>query len=274
MKPTLPPSAPPTGHTVSSTNTHQVVIPPPVSITTTSNNIISSNNNHNVENDPFFIPSQAIPVQTIAVAEREIAPSEVHHTHHPHPASAPIIITHTKSTLFWVAIVFAMMLVSLATGVGVYCGTGNCGDSNINSTVQSSSNDNTNENAPALPPITVTVSAPISVTPVVAPPNNNNTTFAPITTTNTRRPTISPTNTPTMNPTSPFPTNAPTIDPTLHPVMAPNAPQPINEQWATVCEFVEITDVAPCQSATFIETSMAGTIPTEIGLMTQLNYLD
>jgi hypothetical protein len=53
--------------------------------------------------------------------------------------------------------------------------------------------------------------------------------------------------------------------------------RPIQEQLSVACHFLSITNLTECQTRTFIDTSynaVGNTIPTEIGLLTQLTRLD
>jgi hypothetical protein len=69
---------------------------------------------------------------------------------------------------------------------------------------------------------------------------------------------------PTMAPT----TSAPKLIPTSAPTLS------ITEQKQIACNFLELSSLSICQSTTYVTTSLNGTIPTEIGLLTQLTYLD
>ena len=60
-------------------------------------------------------------------------------------------------------------------------------------------------------------------------------------------------------------------------IISPTTQQPTEEQWSLACNFVSITNLTECQSTTSIHrlSSAAGyIIPTEIGFLTQLTYLD
>ncbi len=150
---------------------------------------------------------------TAIVVDAEIADSRIY-----------IPQSHGKcGTSSWVLIVAIVIIAVLVTGIGVYCGSGNCGGDNTSMTITAPS-----------PTMVVTTNAPfITSSPTVI-------------------------------------TNAPLI--TSSPISA------LTEQQLTVaCNFLNTTNLTACQSKTSfsgIEDTIGNTIPTELGLLTQLQYLD
>ena len=85
----------------------------------------------------------------------------------------------------------------------------------------------------------------------------------------TAGPTTTPTVIPTAGPTL-APTNAPAVD-----ACSPTAPTAAKGSAQVACAFLDISDLRTCCSTTRFDDKTVGTIiPTEIGLLTQLGYLD
>jgi hypothetical protein len=109
-----------------------------------------------------------------------------------------------RSLSFWLAIVFATIIGGVVAGVGVLCGTNNCGGGGGESTNTSTT---LNNNGPTSPPTTISKSPISNITPT------SNTTSPP------QPPTNSPTRVTTKTPTaSPISTQTPTLNPTIRPV--------------------------------------------------------
>ncbi|KAI2490344.1 hypothetical protein MHU86_24234 [Fragilaria crotonensis] len=115
---------------------------------------------------------------------------------------------------------------------------------------------------PPTPDPTVATSSPVAepTTPPVAAP--------------TTPPVAAPTTPPVAAPTTP-PVAAPTTPPVAAPLTSPSStPETI------ACRFLSIPDVTSCRSTFVFESELGGdtttgsTIPSEIGLLTQLTYLD
>jgi hypothetical protein len=205
--------------------------------------------------------------------------------------------TNKKNTVIWLLII---ILVGVVAGIGGYCGSGNCSGGESNNIPATQMSDNV---SPTLPPLTINTSNKTAASPTAVPtsyhPIHMTTevpTFSPITTTNapTMDLTMNPTKSPTLRPVSM--TNAPisppptistiiTNDPTSPPVVVTNAPitstSPptaplIDEALTTACTFVALSSLSECQSVTSIRTTsvVGSTIPSEIGLLTQLTVLD
>ncbi len=160
--------------------------------------------------------------------------------------------------------------------------------------------------APSLPPVDEPPTSPPtgapsptpSISPTAAPTSTPSTT--PSGTPNgvpTKTPTIVPTPTPTISPTatptstpSTTPTGTPTgptkIDPTKAPTMKPVSPAPNpspitptaptfdEEDIKVACDFLKFFNINNCRlMTTFNDDPIGKTIPTEIGLLTQLSAL-
>ena len=86
-----------------------------------------------------------------------------------------------------------------------------------------------------------------------------------------------PTGTPPVTIAPSVSTDAPTVDPTMVPTRAPVTAATISQQQqlTVACNFLGLTNVTTCQATTsFIGSTVGNTIPTEIGSLTQLTYLD
>lgn len=191
------------------------------------------NDIHNVPSSTIY--AEAVTGRSLAVeADAEIADPR------PHP---------NRGMYFWLAIIFAVIIACLATGIGVYCGTGNCGTDSNSAT--STTTSNTVPTASPIKPNTATATVPTPITNTTTTPTNNTS-------------------------ATPAPSSPPTWNPTQTPVTSPVTESPIADQQLSVaCNFLNFTDLKECALATvFGGDAVGNTIPTEIGLLTQLTYLD
>ena len=78
------------------------------------------------------------------------------------------------------------------------------------------------------------------------------------------------------------PSNSPAVPvPTIPNTPTPTDPTPTNpsptrsteEQIQVACDFLTFTSLSVCQSSTNVSTSLSGTIPTELGLLTQFTLM-
>ena len=247
----------------------------------------------------------AVHAEAVAVVDAEIVNEQIPVIHQP--------MNHNpRIATFWSTLACTgMILVGVITGVGVYCGTGNCG-----STTETERSQNTGSDSNVMFPSPMTKSpmtmtripspSPVvfpsllpSVTPTNQPTKNptKNPTISPA----TNDPTVNPTSIPTANPTrilTPSPiriqtsstiTRISTPDPTPSPVAATDIPVATSDPVATVttsppttdtllviaCDFFFINSLTDCRSTTnLIDALTRGdTIPSEIGLLTQLTAL-
>ena len=148
-------------------------------------------NSNSIHQGDHTIRAQAVPVQSILVAEGEIVdpgmfvpssssvsfsaqqpqPQPENLTSSTTPAETAID-TNKNNTSFWVSIAFAITLVAVVAGIGEYCGAGNCSASptnssnNINNWVPGTSSRSPATNPPTTPnPITTSPTTSIVKVP-------------------------------------------------------------------------------------------------------------
>ena len=208
-----------------------------------SDHVVSSGND--------VIHAQAVAVHSVLVlAEGDVLESQFPPSTNQGPNSHYQV---KRSTVFWAMMAVIVVLVCIIGVVGGYCGSGQCGAKEEKS-------------------LQVSTTAPVQ-------PNGNSAV------TNTKPPTIYPI-------VAPLPTTVPTVIPTPlrtdRPVVAFNAPNTttgspvqapaIDLTLVVACSFLSYTttdDLSACQTLThFNGTTVGNTIPTGIGLLTQLTHLN
>jgi hypothetical protein len=164
----------------------------------------TSSSGRRAPSDDPTIRVQAVPIQSVIVAEGEVFNGEMVVSSPPENATATTTgaTTRQRGVAFWIAIALVMVLVGVVAGISVYCVTGNCGTGSSSATTTTSNN---------------------------VPPTSSSVPNPPVT----------------------------------------------NEQLATACNFLKVTNLTDCQATTsFSDVTVGNTIPTEIGLLSQLTFLD
>ena len=236
----------------------------------TQNSSRTNNHSHTHinNNDTVAVRAEAMPVRSFAVVEAEMLDSQLPEEFvHPHRPS--------NRGISWLVVVVIVILTCAATGVGVYCGTGNCGGGGVSTPVSGSvtTNNSNNTNPVTLPPIASTPVAvaqqPSSIRPIKTPSS--------IPTTTPTSNMVVPTNPPTGIPTSSPKTETPTLDSTISPVSltdVPVAKSAPTDELTVGCSFLSLTNLTECQTTTLFSGSITGNaIPTEIGWLTKLTHL-
>ena len=270
-----------TGSTATQSTVAVVVVPPP-ELTPTNARIPHTNINRDGD-----IPNMEIHADAVAVVDADISESRI---------GWP----RSTGTTSWRTTLLAMLCVGIIAGIGGYCGAGKCSSNKNNNTSTirdetSSSYDGSSNNTTNA----VTSNRPVPSSPVQSPPvvpklPLSNMTIVPTHQPSrrfTKVPTVAPTETPTFVPTErPIrdPTETPTSvsfttqDPTLSlsvtdvPVrQPPNSGTAPTQQITTACQFINYDNVTECQSITSCDRTATSetSIPTEIGLLTQLTFL-
>jgi Leucine-rich repeat (LRR) protein len=141
--------------------------------------------------------------------------------------------------------ILGMIVGSILTGVGIVCGLGNCSSNNNN-------DDKTNA------PGSVTINSTSS--PILSPMNNGDS------------------NPTTVTAPRPIGSAIPTLSP-LTTIITTTPPSPtitMEEQVRIACQFLNVANLVQCQNTTSNQgfQVVGNTIPTEMGLLTQLTQLD
>ena len=266
----------PDGRVMNGTNTLESVNvatlpPPPPPLEMRS----SRNHHHPYHNHSRFTATTASMTTTSnEITQHRVTVVEVHGEAIPVQPVLEAVVIHPRRRIL--LLLFGMCFISIvlitALVVTLYCVGGNCdgGDGGATSNHQneeSSRNDDRSNNTPAF----IVTNFPITMTPaspLVAPPTSSAGVPAAV------PPIITP-----IVPTTLFPADMLTDVPITSPsyiTTRPATPQPIHEQWSVACNFLTISNVTECQTITSISTvnTLGNTIPTELGLLTQLTVLE